>query len=164
MEKLINQAFPVDDFYGQQVRDLHYMLVGPDNDIILPQVWESTVQPDWSITMTFWEPERPKPVVGAAPAFGRERAPAHGGNVGRTKSKSKGHKRDKSYVVADGAQHRMVNDMMPPPPPPPPDGHFDGPPAITEVLAPESNAGRARRRPERGGVSSFFAYAAGRRV
>ena len=38
----------------------HYDLVGPDGEIILPQVWKSVVQPDWTITMHLW-PIPPSP-------------------------------------------------------------------------------------------------------
>ncbi|KAL1624967.1 hypothetical protein SLS54_003692 [Diplodia seriata] len=51
MEELIKQAFLHVDVIGQHVHDGHYDLVGPDGEIILPQVWETMVQPDWTITM-----------------------------------------------------------------------------------------------------------------
>lgn len=41
--------------------DGHYDLVGPNGDIILPQVWETVIEPDWAITMHMWPiPEKPK--------------------------------------------------------------------------------------------------------
>src|SRR5690242_15203661 len=61
MEELIKQAFLHVDVIGPHVHEGHYDLVGPDGEIILPQVWETMVQPDWAITMHMWPmPEPPK--------------------------------------------------------------------------------------------------------
>lgn len=36
-------------------------MVGPNGDIILPQVWETVIEPDWTVTMHMWPiPEKPK--------------------------------------------------------------------------------------------------------
>lgn len=66
MEELIKQAFLHVDVIGPHVHDGHYDLVGPDGEIVLPQVWETMVQPDWQITMHMWPmPETPdKPEKG----------------------------------------------------------------------------------------------------
>ncbi|KAL1592702.1 hypothetical protein SLS60_011118 [Paraconiothyrium brasiliense] len=62
MEELIKQAFLQVDIIGPHVHEGHYDLVGPDGEIILPQVWETMVQPDWAITMHMWPmPEPPAP-------------------------------------------------------------------------------------------------------
>ena len=62
MEELIKQAFLHVDVIGPHVHEGHYDLVGPDGEIILPQVWETMVQPDWAITMHMWPmPEPPPP-------------------------------------------------------------------------------------------------------
>src|SRR3954469_22801850 len=66
MEELIRQAFLHVEVIGPHVADGHYDLVGPDGEIILPQVWETMIQPDWAITMHMWPmpeppPEPPKP-------------------------------------------------------------------------------------------------------
>jgi hypothetical protein len=64
METLIQQAFLHVDVIGQHVHEGHYDLVGPDGEIILPQVYESMVKPDWAITMHMWpmpEPAKPTP-------------------------------------------------------------------------------------------------------
>jgi len=46
---------------GQHVHEGHYDLVGPDGDIILPQVWEWYVKPGLAITMHMWPmPEPPR--------------------------------------------------------------------------------------------------------
>lgn len=61
MEDLIRQAFLHIDVIGQHVADGRYDLIGPNGDIILPQVWETVVEPDWSVTMHMWPvPEKPK--------------------------------------------------------------------------------------------------------
>ncbi|OJD18584.1 hypothetical protein AJ78_01425 [Emergomyces pasteurianus Ep9510] len=61
MEDLIRQAFLHVDVIGPHVAEGHYDLVGPNGDIILPQVWETVVEPDWTITMHMWPiPEKPK--------------------------------------------------------------------------------------------------------
>ena len=60
MEELIRQAFLHVEVYGPLVAEGRYDLVGPSGDIILPQVWETTVEPDWNITMHMWPiPEKP---------------------------------------------------------------------------------------------------------
>jgi hypothetical protein len=46
---------------GPHVAEGHYDLVGPNGEIILPQVWETMIEPDWAITMHMWPmPEAPK--------------------------------------------------------------------------------------------------------
>lgn len=61
MEELIRQAFLHIDVIGPHVADGHYDLVGPNGDIILPQVWDTVVEPDWTIIMHMWPvPEKPK--------------------------------------------------------------------------------------------------------
>ncbi|KAL9085504.1 MAG: hypothetical protein Q9165_007549 [Trypethelium subeluteriae] len=61
MEELICQAFEHVDIIGYHVQERHYDLMGPNGEIILPQVWETVVQPDWSITMHLWPMEEEKP-------------------------------------------------------------------------------------------------------
>jgi hypothetical protein len=51
MEELIKQAFLNDSDIGTQVQNGAYDLVGPDGGIILPQIWETMVRPDWDISM-----------------------------------------------------------------------------------------------------------------
>ncbi|KAJ5232795.1 hypothetical protein N7468_005751 [Penicillium chermesinum] len=74
MEDLIKQAFLHIEVIGPHVAEGHYDLVGPNGDIILPQVWETVVEPDWTITMHMWPiPEKPAepdppPAAEAAPA------------------------------------------------------------------------------------------------
>lgn len=61
MEELIRQAFLHVEIIGPHVAEGHYDLVGPNGEIILPQVWETMIEPDWTITMHMWPmPEPPK--------------------------------------------------------------------------------------------------------
>ncbi|KAI9718335.1 MAG: hypothetical protein M1828_006737 [Chrysothrix sp. TS-e1954] len=52
MEDLICQAFVHVDI-EKYVQERQYDLVGP-NGIILPHVWDFTIQPDWTVTMEMW--------------------------------------------------------------------------------------------------------------
>jgi len=88
MEELIKQAFMHVDLLGPHVADGHYDLIGPNGEIILPQVWETMIEPDWSITMHMWPmPEKPPP--GALPGHhpmdrpGSRHAHRHSGAAGR---------------------------------------------------------------------------------
>lgn len=74
MEELIKQAFMVHDPLGPQVHEGFYDLLGPDGEIILPAVWERTIQPDWSITMELWHADRFPPRFRAMGGF----KPGHG--------------------------------------------------------------------------------------
>jgi hypothetical protein len=61
MESLIKQAFLHVDVIGQHVQEGHYDLMGPDGEIILPQVWDTMIKPDWEVSMHMWPiPETPK--------------------------------------------------------------------------------------------------------
>lgn len=63
MEELIKQAFLHVEVIGPHVHEGHYDLVGPDGEIILPQVWDIVVQPDWAITMHMWPMPEPPPTT-----------------------------------------------------------------------------------------------------
>ena len=54
MEYLIKEAFVHLEGIGPHVAEGHYDLLGPHGDIILPHVWETVIQPDWTITMHMW--------------------------------------------------------------------------------------------------------------
>jgi hypothetical protein len=54
MESLINQAFAHIDHLAEHVMHGRYDLIGPDKEIIMPNYWESTVEPDMHITMMLW--------------------------------------------------------------------------------------------------------------
>jgi len=61
MEDLIKQAFLHVDVIGPHVQAGHYDLVGPNGEIILPQIWDKVIEPDWSVTMHMWPMDRPGP-------------------------------------------------------------------------------------------------------
>lgn len=63
MEALIKQAFLHVDVIGQHVQEGHYDLTGPDGEIILPQVWDTMVKPDWEISMHMWPMPEPSAVA-----------------------------------------------------------------------------------------------------
>ncbi|KAK8207025.1 hypothetical protein IWZ01DRAFT_508952 [Phyllosticta capitalensis] len=69
MEALVKQAFLHVDVLGQQVHNGHYDLVGPDGEIILPQIWEATVEPGWEVSMHMWPMEEPAPPPKPMPPF-----------------------------------------------------------------------------------------------
>jgi len=76
MEELIRQAFLHIEVIGPHVAEGHYDLVGPNGDIILPQVWETVIEPDWAITMHMWPiPEKPKEGPAPEPAPGKPADP-----------------------------------------------------------------------------------------
>ena len=60
MEALINQAFTHIDKLADWVHGGNYDLLGPDNEIIMPEYWRETIQPDMQITMMMWPFPEPK--------------------------------------------------------------------------------------------------------
>lgn len=60
MEGLIIQAFQHIQDLGPHVIEGRYDLIGPDKEIIMPEYWDVTIQPDMNITMMLWPiPEKP---------------------------------------------------------------------------------------------------------
>lgn len=56
MERLIKQSFKNAPNLAASVAALEYDLLDPNGDIILPQVWESVVQPNWTMRVKLWPP------------------------------------------------------------------------------------------------------------
>lgn len=54
MKGAIDQIFDENDVLGPHVREGHYDLIGPDGEIILPQVWDTMIKPGYSIEMRMW--------------------------------------------------------------------------------------------------------------
>lgn len=54
MHRLIEQAFEHIENLGPHVREGHYDLEGPEGELILKEIWETTVQPGWQVTMKMW--------------------------------------------------------------------------------------------------------------
>lgn len=155
MEDLIKQAFTHVEVIGQHVQEGHYDLIGPDGEIILPVVWDKTIQPGWQISMRMWPGTDRPPMPGPHPGqpmtadqirmlhMRRQQAQAHAAQHGHH-----GHH-------GHGAASR-VPPMRPPgftggmpggnPPPPPGLGPFGPPggggrPAMVEVV----DGGRPKR-------------------
>ncbi|KAJ6006571.1 hypothetical protein N7451_004515 [Penicillium sp. IBT 35674x] len=93
MEDLIKQAFLHIEVIGPHVAEGHYDLVGPNGDIILPQVWETVVEPDWTITMHMWpipeKPKEPDPPPAADPPPAEPSKPAEKKKEGNKKAPRK---------------------------------------------------------------------------
>lgn len=124
MEDLIRQAFLHVDVIGPHVQEGHYDLIGPNGEIILPQVWETMIEPDWAVTMHMWPmPEPPKPGPEAPPAPPPEHIPPPHIPAGRHR-----------HPQRPPARNR---DRVPPPPPGwigPPIGGGGGAPAAVVVV------------------------------
>ncbi|KAF6815109.1 hypothetical protein CPLU01_14228 [Colletotrichum plurivorum] len=80
MEDLIKQAFLHVDVLGPHVQEGHYDLIGPEGEIILPQLWNYFVRPDWNVEMKMWPleappqpPQWPPPPPGPPPGMPRSR-------------------------------------------------------------------------------------------
>jgi hypothetical protein len=171
MEELIKQAFLHVDVIGPHVHQGHYDLVGPDGEIILPQVWETMVQPDWAITMHMWPmPEPPPPPPEKMPEpmpmmmdphFAMP--PGHGGHGhGKPPKRGKSKKRDSMHAMMPGPPPPPppppagagIEMMAGPPPPPPP------PPMVVNVGGPGPEIHVSRRK-EKAQPSGFMRWAAG---
>lgn len=110
MEDLIKQAFLHIEVIGPHVAEGHYDLVGPNGDIILPQVWETVVEPDWTITMHMWPiPEKPKE-PDPPPAAGAPAAPAKPEAAPEQKKKADAGRLLNSLSGLTGAPHAQALD------------------------------------------------------
>lgn len=114
MEELIKQAFLHVDVIGPHVQEGHYDLIGPNGEIILPQVWEKVVEPDWTIEMRMWPMDKPPqtphhPFLRPQPNSRHPQHPA----------------RPMPGVPLPGGGGRHPGGMPVPPPPPP---GWQGPP------------------------------------
>ena len=67
MEGLINQAFAHIDVIREHVLQGHNDLIGPDKEIIMPNYWETQVEPDMHVTMMLWPLPEPKKDDGMDP-------------------------------------------------------------------------------------------------
>jgi hypothetical protein len=168
MEELIRQAFLHVEGLGPHVAEGHYDLIGPNGEIILPRVWETTIEPDWSVSMHMWPmPEPPKHghpgMQGPPPHHLREHRPhsrhAHAGHRGPGPSIPPSQMRGMGGPPGPG----------PPPPPPnwqggppmrPPSGRDPGgQPVIVNLTRgpPKEHRSGSRRRDSKGGVLAWMA-------
>ena len=58
---MIKEAFLHVADLGPRVADGHYDLLGPKDEIIMPSIWESVIEPGWEITMHMWPIPEPLP-------------------------------------------------------------------------------------------------------
>ncbi|KAH0123399.1 hypothetical protein KCU66_g8233, partial [Aureobasidium melanogenum] len=136
METLIRQAFVNIERIGPHVANGHYHLLGPNNEIILPQVWDIIVQPGWDIKMQLW-PLPPDPLedrnngIGGLPPNIQPVAPD---------PRPLKPKQGRTQVSGNKSAGKRVSvGPAPPPPPPAPVQHMSPPPPpsmhIPTVLA-----------------------------
>ena len=71
MDYLIKEAFLHIPDLGPHVADGHYNLLDPKDEIILPSMWESVIQPGWEITMHMWPIAEPPGAVEPPPPSGK---------------------------------------------------------------------------------------------
>ncbi|KAM3414664.1 hypothetical protein BST61_g9822 [Cercospora zeina] len=167
METLIKQAFLHVDVIGDHVHQGHYDLTGPDGEIILPQIWDSMIQPDWEVTMHLWPMEEEKmppkedPLIGSLgdslaqfglgglepfdampPEPGKK--PKKGKEVGK---KGKKPSSPDSMIMVPPPPPGMGMGMPPPPPPGPAGAYpdlFGFPPGISPVMDKPKDKTKAR--------------------
>jgi len=116
---LIKQAFLHVDVIGQHVAEGHYDLIGPNNEIILPAVWETVIEPDWAITMHMWPIPEPDPEPPIDILMDSLLVDPLAPDVGKAK-KGKDKKKDKTKGSALGPIPANIEVIGPPPPPPAP--------------------------------------------
>lgn len=63
---MIKQAFLHVEVVGDQVEKGYYDLLGPDDTIIMPAVWEQAIKPGMSFTMRMWPEETCRWLAGQA--------------------------------------------------------------------------------------------------
>lgn len=110
MEELIKQAFLHVDMIGPHVQAGHYDLLGPNGEIILPQVWDKVIEPDWAVTMHMWPMDRHGPGPGGMAGRG---IPGRGPPMGGVPIPGRPH-----GVGIPGRRPGMGGQMHGPPPPP----------------------------------------------
>ena len=155
MQDLILQAFVQVDKLGPLVQEGHYDLLGPNNEIILPQVWETVVEPDWTVTMHMWPMPEPKPPTPPLDVLNLD--DLLGPLGGSKKGKGKGAKKSRPPPAPP-----------PPPPPPPPPLDLGLDPLI--ITPSNTSASKADKAPKKAGTgkpkkpsttSSFSSWMAG---
>lgn len=72
IEDLIRQIFLYVEGIGSRVAEGYYDLFGPGGELILPQNWETMIEPNWVITMYMWPIPEPSKVKNLPVKGGRE--------------------------------------------------------------------------------------------
>lgn len=135
MEDLIVQAFDHIDALGPHVREGHYDLEGPEGELILKNIWETTVQPGWQVTMKMWpqlenHPTRPRmPPMPANMSPQQQQQWIHMQRA-RAAAAAAAHRGGPARPMSGHIHMPAINRQ----PPPPPNAHFafpspgEGPP------------------------------------
>ena len=66
MENLIKEACLHVADLGPHVADGYYDLLGPKDEILMPSIWESVIEPGWEITMHMWPIPEPPEALGTS--------------------------------------------------------------------------------------------------
>lgn len=166
MEELIKQAFIHVDVIGPHVQEGHYDLIGPNGEIILPQVWDKVVEPDWTIEMRMWPMDKAPPRM-PMPPHGMPLDPATRERMAHMAGmRQHGHARMGSFppgMAPPGGRPAGGGGPQPPPPPgwvPPgvrPGGH--GMPA--NVVTVEPGKPKHKSKPK-GSMLNFLAGGGGK--
>lgn len=163
MEGLINQAFAHIDGVGPHVMEGHYDLEGPEGELILKDIWDTTIQPGWQITMKMWPPDQ-HPLRRGQPGSIRippNIPPEHREAWAHAQARFMHERAQRGGAPRDP---RVVPGMAPPGPmgrPPPQFAHFAGaggrmamPPGVDIVG--EGGRHREKGRPSKKGKSSSW--------
>jgi hypothetical protein len=70
MENLICQAFAHVSDLAEHVVMGHYDLLGPEDEIIMPEFWDVAIEPGISIRMMLWEIKKDEPMIEEIPPPG----------------------------------------------------------------------------------------------
>jgi hypothetical protein len=137
VNELIRLALLHVEVIGPHVTAGKYDLVAPNGEIILPQVWETMVEPGWTVTIHLWRlPDEPK-----GPSDGRRIA---------NRPQSNGRRR----AAREGGPTPVPGRRGPPFPPPP--GWIGPPPrprdatSFDEIMAAHNNMTKKPKRKKAG--------------
>ncbi|KAK1845040.1 hypothetical protein CCHR01_12307 [Colletotrichum chrysophilum] len=128
MEECIKQAFLHVDIMGPHVQEGHYDLVGPDGNILLPQIWECLVEPGWTIEMRMWPMEKVPPPWSMGSTLPVPPGMRQGNPGFAPPPPPPGWNNGKPWYSGYTGPGVPGNGVPPPPPPPPPRIINVGPP------------------------------------
>lgn len=92
----------------------HYDLLGPQGVIILPQVWDTMIQPDWEVSMHMWPLPEPQRMMDPS-TMGLVMDPTTGMymETGRGGKHSKSSSKNAKAIKTDKKKHRHSTVMIP---------------------------------------------------
>jgi len=162
MQILIIKCFTDHPGISAQVQAGRYWLFGPDEQVIMPELWEHTVQPGWEIAMQLWplppprdEGRRKKEAMDAEPPA--PPPPTHRKEKDKRKpSASSSRPKSLQPVVTElpnrnkkssNRYDRETEEGIPPPPPSPPGRGFGGSEIeVVEVVTKVDSSERRKRK------------------